>query len=137
MNRGGCTRVTVTVPRELLEELDRLSSKFFKSRSHAVSEAIRRLASDFSEGPAGKVVGVITYLYTSRHASESLRELGHRYIDVVASTLHIHASGDECLEVAVVRGPAERVREFAGELGKVPGVKRLSITLTQVMEEPR
>ncbi len=137
MSKGGCTRVTVTVPRELLEELDKLSSKFFKSRSHAVSEAIRRLASDFSGAPAGEVTGVVTYLYASRHASESLRKLGHRYIDVVASTLHIHVSGEECLEVAVVKGPAERVREFAGELGKVAGVKRLSITLAQVKEAPR
>lgn len=137
MSGGGCTRVTITVPRELLEELDRLSSKFFKSRSHAVSEAIRRLASDFSGEQAGIVVGVVTYLYASRHASKSLNELGHRYIDVVTSTLHVHVSGEECLEVVVVKGPAKRVREFAGKLGKVPGVKRLSITLTRVMEEPR
>ncbi|MEM1509665.1 MAG: CopG family ribbon-helix-helix protein [Thermofilaceae archaeon] len=132
MSESKCARVTVTIPRELLDELNRLSLKFFKSRSHAVAEAIRRLAADFSREPEGKVVGVITYLYASHHASENLRELGHKYIDVVASTLHIHASGEECLEVAVVKGSAEKVREFAGELSKVSGIKRFSITLAQI-----
>jgi len=129
---GRVARVTVTIPAELLAELDELTKRSFKSRSSAVAEAVKRLIDSMGFAAQGLVVGTVSYHYEGHRTAERLRELGHRYRDVVVSTLHFHVGEDKCLEVVVVKGDAQRVREYVGELGKVKGVERLSVALSGV-----
>jgi len=120
------------LPEELLVELDELAKRSFKSRSSAVAEAVKRLIDSMGFAAQGLVVGTVSYHYEGHRTAERLRELGHRYRDVVVSTLHFHVGEDKCLEVVVVKGDAQRVREYVGELGKVKGVERLSVALSGV-----
>jgi CopG family nickel-responsive transcriptional regulator len=129
-------RVTVTLPEELLVELDELVKRSFKSRSSAVAEAVRRLIDSMSFGAGRVVVGAVSYHYGDHHAAERLRELGHRYRDVIVSTLHFHLGEDKCMEVVVVKGDAKRVECYLNDLGKVKGVERLSMALSSSRELP-
>ncbi len=114
-------RISVTLPQHLAAALDELSSTAFRSRSQAVAEAVRLLLEAYSEEPRGPVMGVIIYRY-SGHAAEELRGLGHRYLDTIVSTLHVHVGEDECMEVLVVRGDGGRVKQLVRELTGVRGV---------------
>lgn len=129
-------RVTVTLPEELLVELDELAKRSFKSRSSAVAEAVRRLIDSMNFSAVGAAVGTVSYHYRDHHAAERLRELGHRYRDVIVSTLHFHIGEEKCLEVVVVKGDAKRVECFLNDLGKVKGIERISIALSSVREPP-
>lgn len=117
-------------------ELDKLAKSSFKSRSSAVAEAVRRLIDSMSFSAEGVVVGTVSYRYENHRAAEQLKELGHRYRDVIVSTLHFHVSKNVCLEVVVVKGDSRRVEEFVKNLGKVKGVERLSIALSSATELP-
>lgn len=134
MREGKCVRISVTLPRSLLEELDELVSQGFKSRSQAVAEAVRRLVEELRMDWRGRVICVVTYCYESHHSSEELRELGHRYLDVVTSALHIHVTEDLCFEAVALKGDAKRIKRFIGELGRVRGVKHLAISAVQLSE---
>ena len=46
------------------------------------------------------------------------------------SVMHVHLSHHDCLEVLVVRGPADQVRELADRLAAVRGVKHGKLTIT-------
>jgi len=129
-------RVTVTIPAELLAQLDELARRSFKSRSSAVAEAIKRLIDSMSFDARGLVIGVISYQYGGHRVAERLRELGHRYRDVVVSALHFHVGEDRCLEVVIVKGEGQRVEGFVRELGKVKGIERLSVALSRATEPP-
>jgi len=133
---GRVARVTVTIPAELLAELDELAKRSFKSRSSAVAEAVKRLIDSMSFSARGLVVGAVSYQYGGHRAAERLRELGHRYRDVIVSTLHFHLGEDKCMEVVVVKGDAKRVEGFLNDLGKVKGVERLSSALSSATEPP-
>ncbi|RLF06578.1 MAG: hypothetical protein DRK00_01260 [Thermoprotei archaeon] len=134
MRRSRCVRISVTLPRRLLTELDKLVSQGFKSRSQAVAEAVRRLIEELRVDWRGRVVCIVSYCYEGHHSSEELRELGHRYLDVVVSTLHIHVSEDLCFEAVALKGEAERVRSFIREIGRVKGVKHLAVSAVQLSE---
>jgi len=132
MRGDKCVRISVTLPQSLLAELDKLVSQGFKSRSQAVAEAIRRLIEELRMDWRGMVVCIASYCYEGHHSSEELRELGHRYLDVVVSTLHIHVSEDLCFEAVALKGEAEKIKSFIRELGKVKGVKHLAVTAVQL-----
>lgn len=125
-------RVSVTMPEGLLLELDKLVERSFKSRSKAISEAVRMYIATFGGDLSGTMVGVVTYRFEGHRAAEKLREVGHKYLDVIVSTLHVHVSEDECVETLVVRGDGARVAQLVEELGRVKGVKSIHRTLASV-----
>ncbi|MCS7104041.1 MAG: CopG family ribbon-helix-helix protein [Thermofilaceae archaeon] len=128
-------RVTVTLPEDLLKELDKIVGHAFRSRSQAVVEAVRQLVDSIELGFEGVIIGLISYYFEGRHTMEVLRELGHKYADVIVTSLHFHASSDLCLEVLVVKGEAEPVERLVGELRKVKGVKNVKVAFTRLREE--
>lgn len=131
MSSGKLARVTITIPRGLLDELDELARRFFGSRSRAIAEAVRRLVDSMRLDAGGSVVGTLSYCYEGHRTAERLRELGHAYRDLIVSTLHFHVSESECLEVLVLRGDAKRAEQLLSELGKVKGVKHISVSLVR------
>jgi CopG family nickel-responsive transcriptional regulator len=126
------TRISVSVPTELLEEFDELSETLgHPNRSKALSEAMRDFTTNKRWDLAGKgrVPGVIlvTYDHHSRGISNALTELQHDYPDVVTATMHIHLSKHTCLEMIAFSGQANRVRELARILRSQKGVLDLKL----------
>ena len=63
-------------------------------------------------------------------------EIQHDSEGLIVSVMHVHLGHHDCLEVLVVRGPADKVRGLADKLAAVRGVKhgRLTITTTDHKE---
>lgn len=125
-------RFTVSLDEDLLAEFDAfLRRKSYRNRSEAVRDILRdRLDSDRLEraetaaGSAPFCIASLSYLY-DHHTRELARRLTtaqHRHHDLTLSTLHVHLDPETCLEVVILRGPAEAVRECADGILAETGV---------------
>lgn len=126
------TRISLSVSKHLLEEIDRLSKDLgHPTRSSAISEAMSEFLASrkWDIAKRGDVPGVIlvTYDHHSRGVNTALTGLQHDYPDVISATMHIHLSRHTCLEVIAFRGEANRVRALAKTLRSQKGVIDLKL----------
>ena len=132
----GIERFGVSMDAELLRAFDELiARKGYNNRSEAIRDLIRdALVKDRWETGAGPVVGAITLVYDhhSRLLEETMTDIQHNYHDLIHCSTHVHLDEHHCVEVIVVSGPAERVRELADRLTALRGVKHGQLACTAV-----
>jgi CopG family nickel-responsive transcriptional regulator len=128
------TRVSISLESALLEAFDdRNSTKGYPTRSEAIRDLIRdRLIREQAERAQGEQVAVVTLVYDhhARELAARLIDKQHHHHDLVVSSLHVHLGERHCLEVTVLRGPAEKVRHLGDELLATKGVLHGEVTLT-------
>ena len=127
-------RIGVAIDSELLDKFDRhIGKRGYTNRSEAFRDLIRdELVQAASEAPATPVVGTVTLVYDHhvRMLNEKLTEVQHESFHHILSTLHVHLDHDNCLEVVVIKGPADTVRKIADALISTKGVKHGRLTIT-------
>ncbi|MGO9200405.1 MAG: nickel-responsive transcriptional regulator NikR [Limisphaerales bacterium] len=127
-------RFTVSLPPALLQDLDKMvCEKGHANRSQAVADLIRAgLVEHRQEYGSGEIAGTITLVYDHHQArvQTTLTDIQHDHHDVIISSLHVHLDHDNCLEVLVVRGRADRIKKIAEELIAAKGVKHGKLTVT-------
>lgn len=121
-------RISVTIPEELLEQLDELSASrgLAPNRSEAIRDLIReRLVEEAVDDPSSEVAGSITMVYDHHQPglTQTLDEVQHEHLDVVVSKMHVHLSHGLCLETIAVRGASGDVHALADQLLGVKGVR--------------
>lgn len=140
---GGSTpvsRISMSLPPQLLDELDRMvASRGYDSRSQAIGEMVtyqlaehkRRLGNDV-------MVGTITLLYDrlTRGLQKKLADLQYRHIDEVISSLHVHLTHDQMMEVILVQGPADLLQDIADEMIAQRGVRTGRLQLLAAVIPP-
>ena len=129
------TRFSISLPPELARQLDRMCrEKGYNNRSLAVADMIRDQLVDHQQQQLGdrEIVGTITLVYdhNKRGLQEDLTSFQHDHYQAIISTLHVHLDPHNCLEVLVVRGPAEEIRRLADRLIGAKGVKHGELTIT-------
>lgn len=67
-----------------------------------------------------------------RELAERLTAIQHAHHDLTISTMHVHLDHEECLETVLLRGPINRVREFAGQMMAERGVRHGQLNLVSV-----
>jgi CopG family nickel-responsive transcriptional regulator len=132
-------RITITIDDDLLAEVDRVVvSRGYTSRSEAIREMIRETAKHehLSDGGA-PCVETLTYVYNHalRDLPRRLVDTQHAHHDLSVATTHVHVGHDDCLEVAILRGPAEAVRHHADELTVQRGVRHAHLHIIPMSEE--
>jgi CopG family nickel-responsive transcriptional regulator len=128
------TRVSISLESALLEAFDQLiARKGYATRSEAIRDLIRdRLIREQTKHQKGEQVAVVTMVYDhhARELASRLIDKQHHHHDVVVSCLHVHLGERHCLEVSVLRGPANEVTHLADELLAVKGVLHGEVTYT-------
>jgi CopG family nickel-responsive transcriptional regulator len=131
------TRISISLETALLEAFDRTNAgKGYATRSEAVRDLIReRLIREEAAGPQGgdaDRVAVVTLVYDhhARELATRLIDKQHHHHELVVSTMHVHLGERHCLEVSVLRGPADKVRHLGEELLSVKGVLHGDVTYT-------
>ncbi|MFO1475147.1 MAG: nickel-responsive transcriptional regulator NikR [Verrucomicrobiota bacterium] len=134
MKKDTVTRFSVSLPPQLLEQLDRMvGQKGYDNRSLAIADMIRdQLVEHRHRSLAGEIAGTITLVYDhhTRHVQETLTGIQHDHHDIILSTVHVHLDHHNCLEVLIVRGQAGAVRHIADQLIAARGVKHGKLTVT-------
>ncbi len=130
----GRSRFGVSLDRRLLSALDQwLRRKGFANRSQAIAELIRdALVREEWRTEKGAVVGTVTLVYDPTHhvLSHTLTKTQHTHHDAIISAQHIHLDEHNCLEVIVLKGPSQDVKELADQLRSLKGVKHGQFIMT-------
>ena len=79
-----------------------------------------------------ETVGTITMVYDhhTRELASNLMHIQHSFKGDIKSVLHIHLDHHNCLEVLVVQGKGELLKQFADQLTSIRGVKHGKLTMT-------
>ena len=131
---AGAARLSLSLPNGLAAELDRLvAEKGAASRSALVADLVRsEVVEHRSRRGRQEIAGTITLVYDhhARNLQAKLTGIQHDREGLIVSVLHVHLNHHACLEVLVVRGPADQVRMLADQLAAVRGVKHGKLTIT-------
>lgn len=127
-------RFGVSIPDDLLNKLDRLArKKGYSNRSEAIRDLIRNQFVKEEWGKKGKeVVGTVTLVYShdAHELAEKLTDLQHSHYKNIVSTTHIHLDKHNCLEVLIVKGKSQKVKEIGDKLIATKGVKHGKVVMT-------
>jgi len=129
----GAVRFSVSMEPELLARFEALLRKTGWSRSKAIRDLVRnRLAESELERGTSPAVGVVAYVYghDQPDLAHRLMHLQHEAHAEVVSSTHVHLDRHDCLEVLILRGPADRLRALADALLALKGVRQGHLTLT-------
>jgi len=123
----GITRIGVSLPKNLLDEFDRIiSTRGYSSRSEAIRDAIRTYIAEYRwlESEKGEVVGVLVVLYDHnvKGVSDLLINVQHDFHEIITSSTHIHLNEDQCLEIILVKGKMERIKLLVDKISATKGV---------------
>ncbi|MFA4915267.1 MAG: nickel-responsive transcriptional regulator NikR [Syntrophales bacterium] len=136
---GEVVRFGVSLDESLLERFDRLiSRKGYTNRSEAIRDLIRdSLVQAEWEVGTEETIGTITIVYNhhTRELSDTLAHLQHQSYKAIISTTHIHMDEHNCLEVLIVRGKGEEIKEISDRLIGARGVKHGKLSLTTTGKE--
>jgi CopG family nickel-responsive transcriptional regulator len=136
----GVKRITVSMPDETYQALDRLvQQRGFDNRSQAVSEMIHQHAAQHL-GKIGTEImaGTLTLVYDESKSSllRDLSRIFREHIAEVISSQHILLEDGHVLEVILMQGPARTLRDITNKLVTCKGVKTAHITLTPHLIPP-
>ena len=120
------SRISISLPPHLLAELDRMvDSRGYSSRSQAIGDMVNYQLAEHKRTLGNEVMaGTLTLLYdrSTRGLQEKLADTQYKHLDEVISSLHVHLTEDQMLEVILVQGPADKLAEIANELITLRGI---------------
>ncbi|TCJ14955.1 nickel-responsive transcriptional regulator NikR [Parasulfuritortus cantonensis] len=120
------SRISVSLPPDLLTELDAMvESRGYLSRSQAIGEMVNYQLAEHKRRLGNEVMaGTLTLLYNraTRGLQGKLADLQYQHIAEVISSLHVHLTEDQMLEVVLVQGPAAKLQAIADEMLAQRGV---------------
>ena len=116
--------ISVSLSETMLGALDRLQKAMgFSGRSEAIRAAIRMLLGEFrEESVTGKVRGILLLIH--EHEAESLvTNVKHNFLDIIHTQLHDRFKEGKCLELFLLEGEADRVREMTRTFQKTDSIE--------------
>ncbi|MBD3620182.1 MAG: nickel-responsive transcriptional regulator NikR [Chromatiales bacterium] len=142
--QGGVSRVSISLPEMLLNQLDDMViARGYESRSAAISEMISHEVVAHKRELGNEVMaGTITLLYdhSTPRLQKILADLQHEHVDEVISSLHVHLMHSQTMEVILVQGPASRLQQIADRMitnrGVISGKLELTTTLIPQVHQP-
>jgi|HubBroStandDraft_1064217.scaffolds.fasta_scaffold23570_1 CopG family nickel-responsive transcriptional regulator len=134
------SRLSISLPTELVERLDAMiAERGLPNRSQTVAELIRHQLAEHSEGQPGEVIaGTITLIYRaeSGRVRHALAQTQLAYLKEVISSQHVFLEEDQSLEVLLVQGPSERLKQLCDDLRNIRGVQQIKLVTTNALLPP-
>ena len=131
---GKTVRFGISADSRLLDRFDdMIIQKGYTNRSEAIRDLIRdNLVEHAWVTNNEEMVGTITIVYNhdSRELSDKLIELQHQNHGTIVSTVHVHLDEHNCLEVLVVRGSSDTIKNVSDRLIGTKGVKHGKLTMS-------
>jgi CopG family transcriptional regulator, nickel-responsive regulator len=131
-------RFGISIETQLLDKFDKLiTEKGYTNRSEAIRDLIRDslVQQEFiSDMP---VVGTATIVYDHEVSdiAHKLTHFQHEFEDLIISSMHVHLPACNCMEVIAMKGPGNKMKQFADQLISMKGVKHGKLTVTAMGSE--
>ena len=137
MEEKGVSRISVSVPPELLRKFDEATKRMgYEDRSKAIQAVMRDLVTESKWicEEMGVGVGVIAMVYNHdvKGLEKEITHIQHEHVKTVISSMHVHLDEENCLEIIAVRGRASDVRELSDGLKTRKGVKQLKLAIVTI-----
>lgn len=126
-------RISMSLPEELLKEFDEvLKARGYKSRSKGIRDALKdyNLRYQWMNEMEGERTGILALIYDHHHTGvmENIADIQHNYREFINAVMHIHMTEKYCLEVIVVKGDIEYIRELTEKIKRQKGVEHVKLT---------
>jgi len=119
-------RIGLSVDGQLLKEFDDLiSQKGYENRSEAFRDMMRdELGKEKLKNPNAKAVAAVFILYDHHNArlSQKLLQMQHTHLLETISSMHVHVTHHDCLEVIILKGKVGQIRKLADSIISLKGV---------------
>ena len=106
--------ISISLNDTVLKEIDRIQNTFgYSGRSEVIRAGVRLLISENKE--RDKVTGNINSILLLVHSQEMedvVTEIKHKFEDITNTQIHSHLRENKCLEVFVLEGDADRIKEM-------------------------
>ena len=119
-------RFGVSLDSDLLKIFDELlASKGYTNRSEAVRDLIRSsfIEEKWDEEEDASGVLILVYDHHRNDLARKLTNTQHEFYDIITTTLHFHMDHANCLEIIVMKGSPEKLRNLSRRLISATGVK--------------
>lgn len=132
-------RVTISLDDASLDYVDAfMREQGYDNRSEAMRDIIRQAKAREQHGSVGKddtCVATFSYVFDhhKRELSQRLQNVQHEHHTLTVSTLHVHLDHDSCLEVSVLKGKVDSVRDLANTISSQRGVRYGALTVLPAM----
>ena len=102
--------ISISLNEEILEELDRLQSMGFSSRSEAIRAGIRSFVSEEKQKSdlAGNIHAILLVVHNDEF-DHVVSGITHDFEDLITTHLHSKIEKEKCMELFVIDGDAKKV----------------------------
>jgi CopG family nickel-responsive transcriptional regulator len=124
-------RFGVSMQESLLKNFDEFIKKHkYKNRSEAIRDIIREKFVEEEWEKGKNVVGciVIVYEHDVREIVDKIIDIQHKFSSIIVSSQHVHMDKENCMEIIVVKGKVEKIKDLYFYLKALKGVKYSAIT---------
>ena len=111
------TIISVSLNNTILQEIDKLQKNMgYSGRSEVIRSGIRLLISENKENEqlTGDINAILLVIH-SQDVENAVSDIKHHYEDVTTTQIHSHLKKNKCLELFIIEGPAERIKQMMGD----------------------
>lgn len=123
---GKISRFGVSIDSSLLQIFDNLcASRGYTNRSEALRDLIRSAFIEDNWDEHSLVYGVLILVYDHHRndLSRKLVNIQHEFYDCIVTSMHFHMDHENCLEILMLKGEPENLRQISQKLISATGVK--------------
>lgn len=128
------SRISVSLPPQLAEALDKMiRERGFHNRSQAIADMIQQQLNEHQQEKSDAVMaGTITLIYNAVKPEllQKLTRIQREHIQECISSQRIQLEGDYVMEVVLVQGHVQQLRDITDRLITCKGVNFGRLTLT-------
>ncbi len=133
-------RISMSLPKKLLADFDEvLKERGYQSRSKGIRDALQDyiVRYQWMNEMEGDRIGIITIIYDHHYTGvmENLAEIQHQFRQEITTSMHIHMTDKYCMEIIVVNGDINEIRELTEKMMRLKGVEHVKLTSTANGEE--
>jgi CopG family nickel-responsive transcriptional regulator len=130
-------RITMSLDSALADLFDAfIAERGYTNRSEAMRDLIRQQLEKerLEKSEDGYCVATLSYVYNHHELELASRitRIHHQHHELNLSSMHVHLDHDNCLEIALMRGPINQVRSFANAVMAERGVRHGKLNMVPV-----
>jgi len=134
---GKMIRVSMSLPKKLLDEFDEvLRDMNYRSRSKGIRDALNDyiIRRKWIEEMDGERIGIISVIYNrySPNVLENLSDIEYNFKEYISSVLKIYLDRNQCLEVMIVRGNIEYLKDLSEKIMKLKDIEHTKLTTSPI-----
>lgn len=106
--------ISMSMDEETLHNLDTLQKELeFSSRSETIRQCIRLFTSEHKQSQklTGEINGIVLVAHPDE-LTEQVSAIRHAFQSIIKTQVHNHLENHSCLEIFIIKGPAESVKRM-------------------------